>query len=344
MSFAYLINSFNHQFASSRELEKISSDLYRIKQKPGEIIRAFLTRFNKEKVSIPICGFGTAVEAFRQGLPLDSDFYDEVTMKPCLTFEDVQAKAIGYIRLEEDKNFKAEATDSASGYERSNRKRLIKRLDNMGDIVKWPKKTDNRNSRKDTIRWCEFHMDIGHTTEEYPGLRMQVAYLLKKGYLKDLMPLKNREDNRTRKGQERPQRDLPPAPPIYEVKLINGGSEICSLTSSAEISNIHQDGLVITMQIGIAHVLRILVDGGSSVNLIMLDVLKTMKIDENQIIKKSNVLVGFSGETKNTLGEIYLPTYVEGVSSYERFGVLDYLSSYNAILGRPWIQNVRAIP
>ncbi|XP_074300768.1 uncharacterized protein LOC141632086 [Silene latifolia] len=237
----------------------------------------------------------------------------------------------------------------------------------MGDIVKWPKKTDNPNSRKDTIRWCEFHMDIGHTTEECLGLRRLVAYLLKKGYLKDMMPSKNREDSGLRKDQERPQRDLPPVSPIYEVKFINGGSEICGLISSAAkkiaseskikspfkprnlpqitfddtdmqvISDVH--GLVITMQIGTACVLRILVDGGSPVNLIMLDVLKAMKIDESQIVKKSNVLVGFSGETKNTLGEIYLPTYIEEVSSYERFGVLDNLSSYNSILSRPWIHN-----
>ncbi|XP_074301619.1 uncharacterized protein LOC141633021 [Silene latifolia] len=113
------------------------------------------------------------------------------------------------------------------------------------------------------------------------------------------------------------------------------------------ISDIHHDGLVITMQIGTVRVVRILVDGGSSVNLIMNNVLKPIKIDENQIkkiIKKSNVLIGFSGETKNTVGEIYLPTYLQGVSSYERFGVLDCLSSYNAILSRPWIHNVRAIP
>ncbi|XP_074263615.1 uncharacterized protein LOC141586320 [Silene latifolia] len=178
-------------------------------------------------------------------------------------------------------------------------------------------------------------MDIGHTTEECLGLCRQVAYLLKKGYLKDLMPSKNMDDNRSRKDQKRPKRDLPPAPPIYEVKFINGGSEICGPTSSAGISDVHHDGLVITMQIATARVLRILVDSGSSVNLIMLDILEAMTIDEDQIIKKSNFLVEFSGETKNTLGEIYLTTYVEGVSSYERFGVLDYLSSYNAILGRP---------
>ncbi|XP_074301591.1 uncharacterized protein LOC141632992 [Silene latifolia] len=192
----------------------------------------------------------------------------------------------------------------------------------MGDIVKWTKKPDNPNSRKDTTRWCEFHMDIGHTTEECMGLRREVAYLLKKEYLKDLMPSKNREDDGARKNPERQQRGLPPAPPIYE-----------------GIPDLHHDSLVITMQIGTARVLRILVDGCSPVNLIMLDVHKVMKIDESQIIKKYNVLVGFSGETKNIMGEIHLPTYVEGVSSYKRFGVLDCLSSYNAILGRPWIHN-----
>ncbi|XP_074290386.1 uncharacterized protein LOC141617112 [Silene latifolia] len=116
------------------------------------------------------------------------------------------------------------------------------------------------------------------------------------------------------------------------------------LMSNEGIPDIHHDGLVITMQIGIARVLRILVDGGSSVNLTMLDVLKAMKINKDQIIKKSNDLVGFSGETKKTLREIYLPTYVEGISLYERFGVLDCLSSYNAILSKPWIHNVRTIP
>ncbi|XP_074288823.1 uncharacterized protein LOC141613977 [Silene latifolia] len=98
------------------------------------------------------------------------------------------------------------------------------------------------------------------------------------------------------------------------------------------------------MQIGTANVRRILVDGGSLVNLIMLDVLKAMKIKEDQITKKSSVLVGFSGETKSTLGEIYLPTYVEGVAFYEIIGVLDCLCSYNVILGRPWIHNIKAVP
>ncbi|XP_074305942.1 uncharacterized protein LOC141641169 [Silene latifolia] len=222
--------------------------------------------------------------------------------------------------------------------------------------------------------WHRNSKDIGHTTEECIQLKKQVAYLLKKGYLKYLIQQPRGKDEGTCKRDPGNSRDPPPPPPIYEVKFIDGGSEICGLTSSAAkriaresklqppsrykllpvvtfddselqgVPDLHHDSLVITMQIGTTKVSRILIDGGSSINLVMLDVLKAMKIDEEKIIKKSSVLVGFSGETRNTLGEINLPTYVEGVASYERFGVMDCLSSYNVILGRPWIHNVKAIP
>ncbi|XP_021766982.1 uncharacterized protein LOC110731428 [Chenopodium quinoa] len=50
----------------------------------------------------------------------------------------------------------------------------------------------------------------------------------------------------------------------------------------------HHDGLVISLPVG----KRILVDNGSSANIIMLDTLKHMNIDEKNIINKSTMLVG----------------------------------------------------
>ncbi|XP_062103922.1 uncharacterized protein LOC133815050 [Humulus lupulus] len=47
--------------------------------------------------------------------------------------------------------------------------------------------------------------------------------------------------------------------------------------------------------------------------------LKEMGIDELKITKKTTVLIGFSGEQKNTVGEIELPVYVEGVNMCTRF-------------------------
>ncbi|XP_074291776.1 uncharacterized protein LOC141618574 [Silene latifolia] len=121
-SFADLIYIFNQQFASSKELEKRFSDLYRITEKSDEILKVFLARFNKEKVSIPMCDVGTAVEAFRQGLLPNSDLYGELTKYPFHSFEDVQAKTLAYIRPEEDKSYTVGGPYNAKNYDKPNRR------------------------------------------------------------------------------------------------------------------------------------------------------------------------------------------------------------------------------
>jgi hypothetical protein len=89
---------------------------------------------------------------------------------------------------------------------------------------------------------------------------------------------------------------------------------------------------------------RILIDGGSSVNIIQLEALKKMNIPDSDIIPESSILVGFSGETKNTVGEVRFPVYIKGVNSIQRFCVMDSLSCYNIILGRPWIHDMKVVP
>ena len=69
-----------------------------------------------------------------------------------------------------------------------------------------------------------------------------------------------------------------------------------------------------------------------------------MDITELEIIKRSLVLIGFSGETKHIIGEIKLPIYIEGVNSIQNLCVIDTLSSYNVIIGRPWILEMKAVP
>ncbi|XP_074278287.1 uncharacterized protein LOC141601878 [Silene latifolia] len=171
----------------------------------------------------------------------------------------------------------------------------------MGAVAKWPRKTENPNPRKDDTKWCEFHMDIGHRTEGCFTLRKEVAYLLKAGYLKDLIKARGRNEDPSKSNQKQKQEcNLPPPHPLYEVKFINDRSEICGLTRSTAkkiarapqikshcklgnippitfsdcdlvgIPDLHHDGLVISMHVGTANVRRILVDGGSSVNLIIM--------------------------------------------------------------------------
>ncbi|XP_031249152.1 uncharacterized protein LOC116106985 [Pistacia vera] len=62
----------------------------------------------------------------------------------------------------------------------------------MGHTVKWPNKL-NPKARRDTTKWCEFHGDHGHNTVDFIALRLEVAALLKRGHLRDL--LTDKEEN-----------------------------------------------------------------------------------------------------------------------------------------------------
>ncbi|XP_074282564.1 uncharacterized protein LOC141607106 [Silene latifolia] len=106
----------------------------------------------------------------------------------------------------------------------------------------------------------------------------------------------------------------------------------------------HDDALTITLSIGNCTVRKALVDTGSSVNLIMLETLKTMGFDKENLIKKSVPLVGFSGETAHSIGEITIPTYIEGVNKLVRYLIIEGPTTYNVILGRPWLHQMKAVP
>ena len=60
--------------------------------------------------------------------------------------------------------------------------------------------------------------------------------------------------------------------------------------------NLHHDTLVISLLIANCRIKRILVDNGSSTNVIFPSALNEMNIDEAHIHRRSIVLVGFSGE------------------------------------------------
>ncbi|XP_076931896.1 uncharacterized protein LOC143597214 [Bidens hawaiensis] len=164
--------------------------------------------------------------------------------------------------------------------------------------------------------------------EDFIALRREISYLLSKGHLKELLGKMNR--NRDPE-QDFKRTESPPLGALI-VNVISGGSNICGMSYSGprknanvakaekperptntmilpkkygvsfddeDKSNIrdpHRDGLVITLYISNCFVRMILLDNGSSVNIIQLDTLKRMNIPKSKIVSKSSVLVGFNGE------------------------------------------------
>ncbi|XP_070017234.1 uncharacterized protein [Nicotiana sylvestris] len=92
------------------------------------------------------------------------------------------------------------------------------------------------------------------------------------------------------------------------------------------------------------HLERVLVDGGSSLNICPLDTLKTLDKGFHEIRTRSKNEKAFDGSQRATIGEINLflqmgPTWFD-----VEFQVLDIPASYNLLLARPWIHAVGTVP
>ncbi|KAG7547449.1 Aspartic peptidase domain superfamily [Arabidopsis suecica] len=257
---------------------------------------------------------------------------------------------------------------------------LVGALKEMGGTVRWPQKMKAPDDKRDTSKWCEFHNDHGHRTEDCITLRMEVNELLKKGHLREYLSDRTRNRMDSQNDQQAVTKTAPISPPKHDrvINVISGGSEVSGITHSAAKRNTravknlhskgtnmqedtptctisfstdgcnmsipHHDALVISLTVANCLMKRILVDNGSSTNILFIQAYKELGLDEVGLTRKSTPLVGFSGEVKQTIGEVTLPVYAGGINKHTKFLVVDCPSAYNAIVGRPWIHDMGAIP
>ena len=99
---------------------------------------------------------------------------------------------------------------------------------------------------------------------------------------------------------------------------------------------------MITLDIVNCVVQEILIDTGSSVDLIFLDTLLRMGISKKDIKGARSPLVSFTGETSMSLGTITLPVTTQGLVKMIEFTVFDRPAAYNVIFGTPWLYEMKA--
>ncbi|XP_019229764.1 PREDICTED: uncharacterized protein LOC109210757 [Nicotiana attenuata] len=195
--------------------------------------------------------------------------------------------------------------------------------------------------------------------------------MLRQGHLKEFLSDKGR--NNFVRGREH---QCPPKlpSPARTINTINGGSDDTSINSvkftttqklkrsitheqydgleesiifdesdADDLTFPHNDALVITLCILDTDVKCIMMDDGSGACIIHPRVLIQMRL-KDKIVSHCVTLIGFNNAVKQTSGEYTLPVLAGGVTLEAIFHIMDQTTTYNAIVGQPWIHPMKATP
>ena len=128
----------------------------------------------------------------------------------------------------------------------------------------------------------------------------------------------------------------------------NGEQAITFIDKDAKrVHHSHDDAIVITLLIADYTTRRVLVDNGSSADILYYPAFQQMRLGRDQLRPVNSPLVGFRGMKVQPAGTITLPVvvgaYPQQITKEVNFLVIDCSSSYNAIIGRLTLNSWKVI-
>ncbi|XP_058084610.1 uncharacterized protein LOC131232406 [Magnolia sinica] len=247
-------------------------------------------------------------------------------------------------------------------------------------LMNWPVCMKADPDHQDKCKYYRFHRDHGHNMADYVDLKDEIETLIRKGHLR-----RYTKEERIAPREEREQPSNAAEEPT-EIRTIFGGSSgggdsnraykaysrkskpehyihmtkrpskelrisLCSLTFTEDVArriqHPHDGALVVTLIIANHKVYRILVNTGSSTDVIYSKAFERMGIPRSCLRLVKTPLYSFSGERVISKGAISLPV-IAGEGRHQVTLLVDFLvvnvqSVHNVILGRHSLNTMGAV-
>ncbi|KAJ4795108.1 Pol-polyprotein [Rhynchospora pubera] len=307
-----------------------------LKQELYESSRAYLARFSEEAYKVSDFDEKLVLAAVLQGLRSKHLRY-ELIKRDCGSFREFRECAQQVIQAEEDAE---------------------------------------RMEKFDKSAYCEYHRSSGHRTRDCLKLKDEIERLIRHTHLLEkYIEKEGAKDNRNRESfnnqwQRKPynnqwkrtdNRNNPNNIPVQRQNVPNKpreenkGSPVVMFIAGGDASG--GDNLINELHTQtredylnfrvIRRVKRILVDTGSSADVLYFDALRQLNLASYPLTPMDTPIVGFAGDTVIPLGTIDLEVEFgeppNSVVSRVKFIVVNAPSAYNVILGRKSLNDVGAI-
>nr|XP_023890092.1 uncharacterized protein LOC112002167 [Quercus suber] len=252
--------------------------------------------------------------------------------------------------------------------------RVLEKIKNE-PYFRWPGKMSGHPEKCNQDRYCQYHQDHGHAMEDCRNLWNYLDQLVQEGRLKHLLHHSNSQHGQT---YQEPRRDtamgqlartinvilaapgrtgMHPSRVLSVAQMTTGESQSESkrarrgchptLTFFEEdkdgTTQPHDDALVITLRIGVYDVKRVMVDGGSTAEVMYPDLYKGLGLKPEDLSPYSSPLMSFDGKLVTPEGMIKLPIQTGPEVVEVDFIVVNTYSPYTAIVGRPWLHTLGGV-
>ncbi|PIN07321.1 hypothetical protein CDL12_20112 [Handroanthus impetiginosus] len=219
VNYTQLARKFIYHFASKKKAKRPYTHLFSIQQKENEPLREFMDRFNTESLLVQDLKADLIVSILLNSL-LPGSFRSKLSRSPPKSIEELMIMSEKYINEEEFNKMKEQGGPPKNNVFQKEKKEL--KLEARSDkdkqpfkgkyqhytplaitraqalmaiedpkLLQWPKKTRDTPAKMTSKKYCHFHKDRGHDTEDCFQLKDEIERLIQ-GYFKEYILKKAR--------------------------------------------------------------------------------------------------------------------------------------------------------
>ncbi|GJU59598.1 reverse transcriptase domain-containing protein [Tanacetum coccineum] len=382
-----LKKAFLENYLQQKKCIKDPIEIHNIKQREGESTEDFVKRYKLESRDVKGAPECMRISGFVHGITnpeLIKRLHDKIPktvdemMRVTTSFLRGEVAASSHERKKTFPPWKQHEGNQKQNFKKGgfrNQQRSERKQDRFSLLTKTPKEifaldkgkfkapppmttpVEKRNHAK----FCEFHGEVGHNTDECMHLKKQIEEMLKAGKLshliKELKQNNGKEQPKVTKKGETFGKDkalailmVQPWERVARQRITQSFSPNPEIFFPPLGEDEGTEGpMIIEAEIGGHCVHRMYVDGGSASEILYEHCFSRLRPEiKKQLIPATTPLIGFSGEIIWPIGQIQLLVKIgdeeHSASAWMNFMVVRSPSPYNGIIGRPGVRKLQAVP
>ncbi|GJS58686.1 reverse transcriptase domain-containing protein [Tanacetum coccineum] len=382
-SYEDLRTAFTENYLQQTKHIKDPVEIHHIKEKDGESTEDFMEIYKAEILDVEGAPECMKISRFMHGIThpkLIKRLYEKISRsmdemyRVTTSFLQGEVAAFSHNRKKAPASWKEPEGGNKPNFKKGfkNKQRSNWKPDRFSLLTKTPKEIFALEKRKfkapppmvtpaekrDPNKYCEFHADTGHCTDECMHLRKQIDEMIKSGKLSQFIKeLKQSDKLKAQKKGETAGKDKPltilmiqPWKRVAKQRVTQSFSPETTISFPSLGEEDRTEGLmIIEVEIEGHFVHRIYMVGGASSEVLYEHCFIRLRPEvRSQMIPATTSLIGFNGETIWPIGQISLLVKI-GDEEHSTFAWMNFIvirspSQQNGIIGRTGIRKIRAVP